>query len=153
MRRCSERSSTAASSPFGTDPVEVIRQGAPIPVNGVSMATVDGVERVTITFDAGLPGYRVAWVDAPIRCGSGETAEIDGAAWLEVRMTPAVAHTEEGKPLVGPIAIEPGTVVKDLEPTCDFEAEVTWIVGANRKVPFATRELLDPQRLEIDFKP
>jgi hypothetical protein len=78
---------------------------------------------------------------------------MEGKAWLEVRMTPAAAHDDAGHPLIGPVALDAAAqVVTDLEPTCDFEAEVTWVIGVSSKQPFKTQELLGPQRLVVDIK-
>jgi len=147
---------TAAVHEWTKDPVEVRRDNGPIvPVTAVAMSVEGDVERVTITFDAGLPGYTIGYVDAPTHCGSGEPAAIDGTAWLEIAMTPAVAHNEEGQPLVGPIAFDATTAkaIQDIEPTCDFEGHVTWVIGVDGRKSFSARELLGPQRLEVDVKP
>lgn len=146
---------TAAVHEWTKEPVEVRRDNGPIvPVTAVALSIEGGVERVTFTFDAGLPGYRIGYVDAPTHCGSGEPAAIDGTAFLEIAMTPALAHTEEGQPLIGPIAFDPAAnAIKDLEPTCDFEGHVTWVIGVDGKKPFSARELLGPQRLLVDVKP
>jgi hypothetical protein len=68
----------------------------------VRTAAHDEFERIVFAFGPGpMPGYRVEYVDRPVRqCGSGEVVDLPGDAWLSIRLEPAQAHTEEGKPTV-----------------------------------------------------
>lgn len=111
-------------------------------------------DRVVFEFDVGLPGYHVEYVDKPVRqCGSGDTMPVAGDGWLQVRMTPARAHTEEGRPTIPEQerALELG-VLRELQRTCDFEGEVTYVLGAASPNHFRVIELNSPPRLVVDVR-
>src|SRR5687767_5685338 len=80
-----------------TGPTEVPPRGAAgnIALQGVRAAPGKKHERVAFELSE-IPGYRVAYVDEAVQCGSGEAVKVPGRAWLEVQLQPAVAHTEEG---------------------------------------------------------
>ena len=134
-----------------------------VPSPGGRVATLVGVEtgrhptfdRIVFTF-AGevLPGYHLEYVDRPVRrCGSGQTVELHGEGWLEVRLEPAAAHDEDGRPTVGDRRLEPAlTVVLEAVLTCDFEAVVTWVLAVQSPNRYRVLELEDPARLVIDVR-
>ncbi len=111
-------------------------------------------DRVVFEFQGDdVPGYRVAYVDKAVQCGSGEPVELAGEALLEVQLTPAQAHTEAGKPTVRDRERRldfPG--LKELKSTCDFEAEVTWVLGLGSHKAFRVLALAKPARLVLDIK-
>ena len=112
----------------------------------------EGFDRVVFEFDIAIPGYRIEYVQSPITaCGSGLTVTIAGDAFLQVRMTPAAAHDGQGNVTVDTTELTPGLpAILEVESTCDFEGEVTWVVGLNEEVDFSVFELSDPPRLVID---
>lgn len=120
----------------------------------VRAAGQQGFDRVVFEFEGkDVPGYQVGYVERAIQCGSGEPVEIAGEAVLEVRMTPAQAHTEAGEPTVKNRERSLDLpVLKELESTCDFEAEVTWMLGLESRKPFRVRTFEDPARLVIDVE-
>jgi hypothetical protein len=129
-------------------------QGAAL-LQNVRTARHDGYDRVVFEFsDAGLPGYHLEYIDRPVRaCGSGEVVEIAGDGWLQVRLTPAHAHTEEGQPTVQEREQKPGLPnVLELQLTCDFEADVTWVLGTASPNRYRVLELSDPTRLVVDVR-
>ncbi len=107
----------------------------------VEVAGGEGVDRVIFTFDAGIPGYDVAYIDPPVRqAGSGDRVEVQGAAFLEIRFEPA-SGVDLGGTLeptyTGPSEVRGDTaVVTEVVRTGDFEANLTWVVGVEEKVPF-----------------
>jgi hypothetical protein len=113
-----------------------------------------GFDRVVFEFEGeDLPGYRVGYVDRAIQCGSGEPVQIVGEALLEVRLTPAQAHTDAGEPTVKERERRLDLpVLKELESTCDFEADVTWVLGLGSRKVFRVQELASPARLVIDVE-
>lgn len=134
-----------------TEPTVKERAGAPVAVlREVRAAEQQGFDRVVFELD-GMPGYRIGYVDRPVQCGSGEPVEVAGAARLQVQLVPAQAHTEAGEPTVRdrerPLDLP---VVKELESTCDFEADVTWVLGLASRRPYRVQELADPARLVVD---
>lgn len=120
----------------------------------VRAAGQQGFDRVVFEFEGNdIPGYRVGYVDKAIQCGSGEPVSLAGHAFLEVRMTPAQAHTEAGAPTVQDRERRldlPG--VKEIESICDFEAEVTWVLGLESRKVFRVRTFENPARLVIDVE-
>lgn len=120
----------------------------------VRAAGQQGFDRVAFEFQGNdVPGYRVEYVDRAIQCGSGEPVEVAGEALLEVRMTPARAHTEAGEPTVRERERRLDLpVLKEIESTCDFEADVTWVLGLGSRKSFRVQALDDPARLVIDLE-
>jgi hypothetical protein len=124
----------------------------------VAVGHHEGFDRVVFQFRGkGVPGYRVEYVDPPLKeDGSGETVDVAGNAFLVVRMEPASGfdlNTGEGEMVYkGPKRV-PGTgVVREVVRTGDFEAVLTWAVGLDSKVPFLVTTTSSPSRLIVDFK-
>lgn len=120
----------------------------------VRTGTHDGFDRIVFEFDERVPGYHTEYIDRPVRkCGSGNVTQVAGDGWLEVRMSPANAHTEEGRPTVAERERMPNLpVLSELELTCDFEAVVTWVFGVESPNRYQVRELSSPPRLVVDVR-
>jgi len=121
----------------------------------VRTARHDAFDRVVFEFEGNtLPGYHVEYIDKPVRaCGSGEVVPLAGDGWLEVRMIPARAHTEEGAPTVTQRERRLDyPVLRELKATCDFEADVTWVLGVASPNRYRVLELANPSRLVIDVR-
>jgi hypothetical protein len=126
---------------------------APV-LRAVRSATQAGFDRLVFEFDTpGLPAWRAEYVDAPVAdCGSGEPVRVAGAAWLQVTFTGAQAHTDKGKSTSAPRRRKLSqTVARELVRTCDFEGEVTYVVGVDRPNPYTPRTMQAPSRLVIDL--
>lgn len=113
------------------------------------------------TFRNARPGYRVEYVEPPLReDGSGNVVKIEGEAFVVVRMEQASGfdlETAEGVLVYkGPRRLsgaDAGTsVVRELVRTGDFEAVLTWAVGLSDRVDFRVLELDGPPRLVVDFR-
>ena len=121
----------------------------------VRAARHEHYDRVVFEFEGDtVPGYHIDYIDRPVRqCGSGEATEIAGDGWLAVRMTPAAAHTDAGKATIPfrerKLALG---VALELERTCDFEAEVTGVLGVSSPNKYRVLELTKPARLVVDVK-
>ncbi|TKD12721.1 AMIN-like domain-containing (lipo)protein [Polyangium fumosum] len=114
-----------------------------------------GFDRVVFEFSGqALPGYRVEYIDKPVRlCGTGDTVTVAGEGWLRVRMTPARAHTDAGLPTLGPIERKPKLpVLLELAATCDFEGQLTWVLGVGSKNRYRVQELREPPRIVVDVR-
>jgi len=121
----------------------------------VRAAAHPGYDRVVFQLSDGeLPGYRVEYIDRPVRlCGSGEAVEVAGDGWLSVRLEPARAHDERGNATVTDRRRSPGlALVRELRSTCDFEGQVEWVLGVAAPNPFRVLELSDPARLVVDVR-
>lgn len=128
-------------------------------LSDVRLGVHDGYERITFEFTgASRPGYRIQWVDGPITAdGSGEPVEVAGDAYLEVIMQPASGFDmETGVPTYSKAdripTVKGNLVLADLVRTGDFEAVLTWVAGAKRRVPFAVSTFSSPTRLVIDLQ-
>jgi hypothetical protein len=121
----------------------------------VRAAAQPGFDRVVFEFEGGeLPSYHIEYIDKPVRaCGSGSVVPLQGDGWLEIRFTTAAAHTEDGEPTVKNRAQAPNLkIVREMKSTCDFEAEVEWVLGVAAPNKYRVLELKNPTRLAIDIK-
>ena len=121
----------------------------------VRTAGHSGYDRVVFEFEgAEMPSYHIEYIDKPVRaCGSGHVVPLRGDGWLEIRFTPAAAHTEEGKPTVENRERSPNLkIIREMKSTCDFEAEVAWVLGVASPNRYRVLELKNPTRLAIDIK-
>jgi hypothetical protein len=121
----------------------------------VRAARHEHFDRVVFEFEGdALPGYHVEYIDKPVRqCGSGDVVEVAGHGWLAVRATPAAAHDEAGKATI-PFrerTLKLG-VLEEMERTCDFEGEVTWVLGVSSANRYRVLELTKPARIVVDVK-
>lgn len=116
----------------------------------VSIEIRDCVERVVFDFKESEPGpgFEVSYKPeavAKIEDGSGNPIAIAGAEFLVVRLFPAMTAEISGEDVTptytGPRSI-PAPVearfIREVAKTGDFEAQVTWAIGVDRKHPFRT---------------
>jgi hypothetical protein len=158
----------------GTDGVDPLEGAATTPVERpptssdktallerIAVGRHEGYDRVVFQFTNTLPGYRVQYVQPPLKeDGSGNPVEIKGNAFLVVRMEPASGfdlNTGEGVMIYkGPRRLEgsaAGTsVVQELVRTGDFEAVLTWAIGLSDKVDFRVQTATSPLRLIVDLR-
>ncbi|QSQ20815.1 hypothetical protein JY651_37155 [Pyxidicoccus parkwayensis] len=129
--------------------------GMPMTLRSVRAGQHPDFDRVVFEFDgAQLPGYRLEYVDKPIiKCGSGDETAVAGQAWLQVTLTPARGHDDKGQATVAEREMKPNLpVIAELERTCDFEGEVTWVLGNKHPNKYRVMELKDPTRLVVDVQ-
>ena len=114
-------------------------------------------ERMTLEVAAeagGRPGYRIEYIDRPlIECGSGNQIFPVGDAWLELRLEPAAAHTEEGRPTLAEreVAVD-GPLLLRIYRTCNFEGIVTHVLALASPNPYRVVTLADPRRIVVDVR-
>ncbi len=120
----------------------------------VSTGLQEGFDRIVFEFEEGLPGYRIQYVEPPIRGEfSGLPVEIAGNAFLRVSFRSAAGVDPlTGEPTYeGPFEIPTGLPsLLEAEGTGDFEAVLTWVLGLAEEVDFRVLELEDPFRVAID---
>lgn len=115
----------------------------------------EGFDRTVFEFGSDtLPGYHLEYIDRPVRqCGSGHPVPLAGDGWLEIRFQPAQAHTDAGHPTVEERARTPALpVLRELKLTCDFEGQVTWVLGLAAPNRYRVLRLDDPTRVAIDVQ-
>ncbi|MCU1357550.1 MAG: hypothetical protein JWM89_2968 [Acidimicrobiales bacterium] len=118
-----------------------------------------GFERIVFEFEgSSRPGYRIRWIDGPVTAdGSGNVVSVAGAAHLEMIMEPASGVDMQDGHLTytGPdriLVTQQTKLLRDLVRTGDFEAVLTWVAGASRRVPFRVQTLSAPTRLVVDLQ-
>jgi len=103
------------------------------------VAVGDGV--VTFTFRSDLPGIDVRFVDPPVtQDGSGKEVDVDGDAFLHVRMEPASAVDLSKDPFEetyrGPDRLRGSGPITEVVKTGDFEANLSWVIGLASVRPY-----------------
>jgi len=133
--------------------VQVKRNGETATLRALRVAKNDGFDRVVFEFQERVPGYRLQYVDQPVRgCAAGDLRHIEGDGWLEVRFSPAAAHTQSGEPSLRARELKPAlSSVRELERTCDFQGVVTWVVGTASPRRYRAYELSAPPRLVVQI--
>ena len=130
------------------------RGGAAMLVN-VRTARQNGYDRIVFEFDSHVPEWRASYVDRPqYECGSGEAVRLEGDGWLQVDFEMANAHTEEGRPTAAPrhVADPAGANLREMRRTCDFEAQVQYVIGVASPNRYRAFELSGPARLVVDIQ-
>ncbi|HSK15884.1 MAG TPA: hypothetical protein VK915_06910 [Gaiellaceae bacterium] len=148
--------------PFGTSRAAGPASGGSTALlTAVRLGRNEGFDRVVFEFRPGAtPGYRVRYVRPPIReDGSGRRIEVDGDAFLSVRMEPASGFdlTGEGELVyTGPTRLDGddvgAEVVEEVVRTGDFEAVLNWVAGLDERVPFRVFVLSGPPRVVVDVR-
>ena len=146
---------TPAAGSWTAGIVDVPSGGAGVStLASVRTARHEGFDRVVWELEGPPPGVHVEYVDEPVRaCGSGEPVPLPGDAWLEVRTSPANAHTDAGRPT---IAVRRRAidlpVLLEIVQTCDFEAVVTWVLAVRSPEPFRLARFDHPTRIVVDVR-
>jgi hypothetical protein len=72
-------------------------------------------------------------------CGSGEPIRLRGRAFVVVHFRPAASAQIKGEKVVltytGPRRIHGPGPVLDTARSCDFEADLAWAIGVERRIP------------------
>lgn len=120
-----------------------------------------GFDRVVLELaDADAISWSVRYVGPPIRQrGSGDEVAVEGAAFLEVVLTPAsafLAPSGPGDTTVAPSYLGPdrleveGGVVTEIVSTGENEQTLSWVIGLEQRRPFAAAQYESPTRIVID---
>jgi hypothetical protein len=143
--------------PTGTDPVSVDFPMGMSSLIGRDIRTGGHTcfERVVIELqgEGTLPGYRVEYVDDPVRLSpSDQDVDIAGDATLVVSVAVWMT-TMEGDGYTGPDTIVPTNVqlIEELRLIENFEGMHQWAIGLDRERPFDVTTLTSPPRIVIDI--
>jgi hypothetical protein len=146
----------------GTEPVEGEPSAEGIALlERVAVGRHEGFDRVVFQFTNHVPGYRVEYVEPPLKeDGSGNVVRIKGNHFVVVRMEQASGFdltVPEGELVYkGPRRIdgaEAGTsVVREVVRIGDFEAVLSWAIGLEDRVDFRVLTASSPARLIVDFR-
>ncbi|MEU8385811.1 hypothetical protein [Streptosporangium sp. NPDC048865] len=140
--------------PTSTKEIEVDRPVDTQPtVTGARFGKHRGFDRVVVDIKGDLPGYTARWVPRLVQDGSGDPVDVKGGAYLQLTITPAVAHTEAGTSTWtgGPIFQAKLGNVRNVVRVGDFEGVVSVGVVLDRKAPFRVLEQKSPNRLVVDI--
>lgn len=125
----------------------------------VTVSSAGGVDRIELTFaDAeGAPGVQVEYVEEVVADGSGERVEVEGEAFLQIRLEPSASADLRGETPVrtyrGPDRVTGDTTaVTEVVRVGDFEGVLTWAAGLPRRAPFRILQLTDPARVVIEVQ-
>jgi len=158
-----------AATPGAPSPTEVPVIGSPTPVvatppPGLTVALLRDIrtephtlfDRIVFEFQGDhLPGYDVRFVAPPLAYDpSGEQMQIDGSAFLVIRMEPAAGHDPDtgAETYTGPRELKPGLAsLLEAERVGDFEGVLTWALGLSAEVAYRVTGLDSPARLVIDI--
>ena len=136
-----------AHSTTSTTAKVVTRHPSPTPaVTGVRWASHTGYDRVVFDIDGGAPGYDVRYVTSPATCAKGDAVNLGTARYLQVKLTPATAHS-----LSNTTRSPYLPTLKKLRKTCDFEADVTYVLGLDHKAGFHVTTLTGGTRIYVDI--
>jgi len=120
----------------------------------VQHACCEGFDRLVFAVD-GIhePTYTIQYAAPPFSgCGSGNTHHVPGNAFLTIRMSPAQAHGNNQAALPRYTSYSCHNL-KHLAITCDFESDLTFVVGLKSKKPYRVIEVQNPStRLIVDIK-
>jgi hypothetical protein len=156
--RTATASPTAEPFSGGREPVEGAASGE-LPLGGALLVDVRVAEqadfdRITFELEGGLPGYSIQYVDPPIIAdASGLEVEIDGSAFIQIRMEPAAGHDPNtgNETYTGPLELKPALPsLLEAERTGDFEGVLNWALGLSEEVDFRVTALDGPPRLVVD---
>lgn len=149
---------TEPGEPPFNDPGETLTGGGPVSgtaiVEDVRIGTHEGYDRIVFEFRGDeIPEWSVAYIGEAVACGSGKPVPVGGGFILQVGMTTAAAHDDDGNLTIDATQLSAGfPQMTEAIQICDFEGHVTWVVGAQAKAPFRAFELSGPARLVVDIE-
>jgi len=123
---------------FGRDPIDKPGTAAGnAQLTTAQSGPFDDYDRMTFQFDNSLPSYQVQYVTAASQCGSGQPPQLQGAALLQVRFSPAIAHDDAGSSTVTSTDVTPALPsLLEAKQICDIEGVVTWVLGLAAEVDY-----------------
>jgi len=103
------------------------------------------------------PGFEVSYQPADtakIEDASGNPIDIEGEAFLVVKLNPAMTAKIDGdqvtKTYTGPRRLAGSDPITEVVKTGDFEGVVTWVIGLDSKRSFTTKASDSQLAVEID---
>lgn len=127
------------SAEFGRDPIDEPGTATTNASLVLAQAGSPGAfDRMTFQFDGGLPSYQISYIAAPVTdCAAGQQVQLQGNAFLQIRLFPAVAHDDDGNQTVTSTDLTPGSPqLLEAKQICDFEGVVTWVLGLTAEADY-----------------
>jgi hypothetical protein len=97
----------------------------------------------------GEPGWTARYVDDPVADGSGEPAEVDGDAVIELRMTGATYPEDGDDAWIDEILALDGDAIVEIESVTIFEGQQQVFVGTTDVLPFHLERNEDGFHLDV----
>ena len=144
---------SSARTTWDTTPVHVTHDVHPTPkVVNLRVGQHPTYDRVVVDFRGKLAGYDVRYVKALYYDGTGDEVPLKGARFIQIRITPAVAHDAAGHSVyVGPTLQQyQMPMLRGAAFIGDFEGDVTFGLALSHLDTFRVLEVTDPSRLVID---
>lgn len=121
------------------------------------LASQGSVDRFVLEFEEVVPPrWEVAYGDAPIsaQCAA---PQVTAGAFLNVYAYPSAGTDYYGPTprasYQGPKRLKSDTrAIREALFTCDFEADLTWALALDRRLPFRVEMLESPPRLLIEVQ-
>lgn len=122
--------------------------------HALRVAEHEGFYRVVVEFaGTGEPGWSMSWSDRPVEQGRGLPLDIEGTAFLDLRITGTTMPTAEGQAeqyYSGPSSLQVGPV--DVVEDGTFEDQTHIAIGLDDVRDFQVGTLSDPARVVIDIR-
>lgn len=126
-------------------------------LTAVTVEHEDGVDRVTFAFRGeGVPLVDARYVDEVRADGSGDTVEVEGSAYLQIRMEPAstadLSGEEVERTYTGPDRVRGDTTaITEVVRTGDFEANLTWVIGLDAGTEYRVDATASPATVVVEL--
>ena len=145
---------SSARPVWDTAPVHVERQVTPTPKTvDLRVGQHPRYDRVVIDLTGPISGYDLRYVKTLHYDGTGDTVPLRGARYIQIRLTPAVAHDAQGHSVYqGPKLEQYGMpTLRGAAFTGDFEGTVSFGLSLSHLKSFRVFELHAPNRIVIDL--
>jgi hypothetical protein len=122
----------------------------------VRMANQEGFDRFVLEFAGeGVPMFNVGYIERPISTTNDSVVDVTGEYVLSVIVFPARTVDIEDPDFTptypGPTTIASDTTnVREAVFVEDFEANMQWVLGLDRRTGFEVTTLTDPPRVIVD---
>ena len=126
-------------------------------LTGVTVEHEDGVDRVTFAFQGeGVPLVDARYVEEVRADGSGNAVEVEGSAYLQIRMEPAstadLSGEEVQRTYTGPDRVRGDTTaITEVVRTGDFEANLTWVIGLDASTEYRVDATASPATVVVEL--
>lgn len=120
----------------------------------VATTSINQHDQVLFIFDGPPPGFTAEYMLAPLMLSaSGEETRVTGSAFLVLRLLPAQAHDEAGRPTVNPTeSLKGKRAVVEIKRVEDFEGQVIYVIGLREKRPFTINRSVAVRRIAVRFE-
>jgi hypothetical protein len=145
---------SSARAVWDTAPVHVTRDVTPLPKTvNLRVGQHPTYDRVVIDLTGRIPGYDLRYVRSLHYDGSGDPVPLRGARYIQIKLTPAVAHDGQGHSVYRGPSLEQYAMptLRGAAFLGDYEGTVSFGLSLSHLRNFRVFELHAPNRLVIDL--